>query len=356
VIDAVKSKTAFHFDPSGRYQLAFGIRVIQRSPDSVQIGTEPPRRIVVADAPPESVKLLAGLDGVRTAAEVIAANGADPQVWTGLLAQLAAAELLVIGDSTTRAGGAAALPPAHLIDEAAGLSHRYGQAGAARIMQARSDAMVVIRGDYAVTGATATMLAAAGVGHLHLEPIRAGRSLYAGVLPATARPVGSKRAADLATTLQERYPTLRVHPPAAHQHPSIVVLVGAAFAPDLGLGATLSRSRIAHLAVAAGVARAVIGPLVLPGRSSCLSCAHRHRVAADPQWPTVARQLADQVPSAPAQLTAVAATLAAGEVLDHVDGARLPSTVNGTLEWRPGDLGARRRSWAAHPECGCIPL
>ncbi|MET0965853.1 MAG: hypothetical protein ABWZ02_05620, partial [Nakamurella sp.] len=349
----MKLNTSNRFDLSGRYLLAFGIRVIQRSPNSVQIGTEAPRQVVIADAPPESVKLLAELDGVHSAAQVIAANNADPQVWARLLAQLANAELLVVGESIDRVGPAA-LPPAHLIDEAAGLSHRYGQSGAARIMQARGDAMVVIRGDCAVSAAIATMLAAAGIGHLHIEPVRAGRSLHAGVLPETARrPVGSRRAPDLVTTLRERYPTLRVHSPAAHQHPTLVVLVGA-FAPDLGLAATLSRSRVPHLAVATGVARSVVGPLVLPGRSSCLSCAHRHRVAADPDWPTVARQLADLVPKAPAQLTAIAACLSAGEVLDHVDGSRPPSTVNGTLEWRPGDLGARRRSWTTHPECGCI--
>jgi len=350
----VELNTSIRFDLSGRYLLAFGIRVIQRSASSVQIGTEAPRRIVIADAPPEAARLLAELDGVRTAAEVIEANHADPQVWTRLLAQLASAELLVTGESIDRVG--AALPPAHLIDEAAGLSHRYGHSGAARIMQARGDALVVIRGDSAVAAATATMLAAAGIGHLHLEPVRAGRSLYAGIVPdAARRPISPRRAPDLATTLRERFPTLRVHPPAAHQHPTVVVLVGA-FAPDLGHAATLSRSRIAHLAAAAGVARAVIGPLVLPGRSSCLSCAHRHRVAADPDWPMVARQLADLVPSAPAQLTAAAACLTAGEVLHYVDGAQLPSTVNGTLEWRPGDIGARRRSWTIHPECGCTPF
>jgi len=350
----MNQNTSVHFDLSGRYLLAFGVRVIQRSPDSVQIGTEPPRQVVIADAPPETASLLKGMDGFRTAAEVIAANQADPQVWSQLLAQLASAELLVFGGSIDRLG-AAALPPAHLIDEAAGLSHRYGQSAASRMMQARGDALVVIRGDTAVTAAIATMLAAAGIGHLHFESVRAGRSLYAGIVPdAARRPVGSRRVTDLATTLRERFPTLRVHPPAAHQYPTLVVLVGT-IAPDLGLAATLSRSRTAHLAVAAGVARTVIGPLVLPGRSSCLSCAHRHRVAADPDWPMVARQLADLAPSAPAQLTAAAACLAAGEVLDHIDGAQLPSTVNGTLEWRPGDLGARRRSWTTHPECGCTP-
>ncbi|MET0863447.1 MAG: hypothetical protein ABWZ98_03850 [Nakamurella sp.] len=350
----MKQNSTSPLDLSGRYQLAAGVRVIQRSPDRVQVGTEAPRQVVIADAPPETARLLVGLDGVRTAANVIGAHSADPELWAGLLAQLAAAELVVIGEPVDRAG-IARLPPAHLIDEAAGLSHRHGQSAAARIMQARNDALVVIRGDCAVAAAIAAMLAAAGVGHLHLEAVRPGRSLYAGVVPdAARRAAGIKRAQDLAGTLRERYPTLRLHPPAAHQHPTLVVLVGATV-PDLGVAATLSRGRISHLAVAAGVARAVVGPLVLPGRTSCLSCAHRHRTAADPGWPTVARHLLDSVTTAPAQLTAAAACLAAGEALDHIDGVHIPSSINGTLEWRAGDFGARRRSWTAHPDCGCQP-
>ena len=100
-------------------------------------------------------------------------------------------------------------------------------------------------------------------------------------------------------------------------------------------------------------ARAVVGPLVLPGRSSCLSCAHRHRTDADPvgrRWPGSSRRT---IPRAPVFLATAAACLAVGQVLDHIDGVVMPSTVNGTLEWRSGDHVPRRRSWIDHPECGC---
>jgi hypothetical protein len=97
----------------------------------------------------------------------------------------------------------------------------------------------------------------------------------------------------------------------------------------------------------------VVGPLVLPGRSSCLSCAHLHRTDADPHWPAVARQLAGERPRSSAVLSSIAACLAAGQVLDHIDGVARPDTVDGTLEWRVGDLAARRRTWPAHPNCGC---
>jgi|GEM_PF-1319748 len=183
-------------------------------------------------------------------------------------------------------------------------------------------------------------------------PIRgAGASVAGGVtaLPSTW-PAG--QAGALAAALRAAHPTVRVHPPAAHQHPTIVVLTGGAL-PDLGMAAAFVKSRIPHLAVLTGVARAVVGPLVLPGRSSCLACADRHRNAADPGWSAVARQLADDGPQAPALVAAAGAQLAAGEVLDHIDGMSTPTTVNGTLEWRAGEVGPRRRTWTEHPDCGC---
>ena len=103
--------------------------------------------------------------------------------------------------------------------------------------------------------------------------------------------------------------------------------------------------------------RAVIGPLVLPGRSSCLGCMHRHRTDADPGWPVVARTLARQAPRAPMTISAMAAAFAAAQVLDLVDGGRAPATVNGSIEWTPDEaLSGRRRSWPEHPDCGCLLL
>jgi len=131
-----------------------------------------------------------------------------------------------------------------------------------------------------------------------------------------------------------------------------VVLAGRTM-PDLGLAASLSRDGIAHLAVRAGAVRAVVGPLVLPGRSSCLSCAHRYRTEADPGWPAVARTLAEHPADAPAFLSAAVAALAVGQVLDHLDGATRPASIGGTLEWASGDVGPRRRTWPLHPDCGC---
>ena len=334
---------------SGRYMLAFGAKVMVRATDCVQIGTDPPRCVVVQDAPSESLQILAGLDGVGTLAELLLRHNADPLLWSTLLEQLLAVELLIPVDQSDR-NGVPARPGAHLADELASLTHRYGHDAAGRIMQTRDDALVVVRGSGVVAASTAGMLAAAGVGHVHHDIGRPTERTSSGT--TQPRRVSTYQPGGFGGSLRDTYPTVRVHAPAAHQHPTVVVLAGDAV-PDLGVAAALTRNRIPHLTVSAGLARAVVGPLVLPGRSSCLSCAHRHRTAADPGWPAVARQLADRTPRAETFLAAAAACLAVREVLQHIDGVAIPSTVNGTLEWRTGDIGARRRTWVEHPECGC---
>jgi hypothetical protein len=49
----------------------------------------------------------------------------------------------------------------------------------------------------------------------------------------------------------------------------------------------------------------------------------------------------------------MAATIAAVQVLDLLDGVAAPVTVNGSVEWTAEDLSARRRSRPEHPDCGC---
>lgn len=351
MIANVKNNNPARIDMTRRYALSAGARVIPRSATSVQIGTDAPRCVVVMDAPTDSLPILNGLDGASAVGQVLSAYDADPLVWSDLLGQLAAAELLVPVAPPDR-GNSPAVSGAHLTDERSDLTHRHGQGTAARILQARDDALIVVRGGSRIASSIVSLLAAAGIGHIHHDVDRPAR-------PGSAQPAGTPRRSSTTrqraagvVNLREMHPTVRVHVPAAHQHPTMVVLAGDAM-PDLSLAASYIRDRVPHLAVTAGVARAVVGPLVLPGRSSCLSCAHRQRTDADPEWPVVARQLADGHVGGSALLTAAGAYLATGEVLAHVDGLATPRTIDGTLDWRAGEIAPRRRTWSAHPDCGC---
>lgn len=105
--------------------------------------------------------------------------------------------------------------------------------------------------------------------------------------------------------------------------------------------------------------RAVVGPVVVPGRTSCLRCAHLHRRDADPAWPLLAVQWAQAVaslacPPIDPLLTRIAAAHAILLVRTWADAPDDPNRwANRALELRLPD---GRAAWLArppHPLCGC---
>lgn len=115
-----------------------------------------------------------------------------------------------------------------------------------------------------------------------------------------------------------------------------------------------------HLHVGAFGARAVVGPLVIPGRTSCLRCAHLHRRDADPAWPLVAVQWAQAIGSlrirpADPLLLRLAADQAALLVRRHIDAPGEPGAWSGyALDLRLPDVEVERRERPPHPMCGCL--
>lgn len=367
------------FDLAGVYTLVRGVPVVARSPSVVQIGHEPPRGFLLHRAPPNSVMILKRLDGTLSAADVLQRHQADPAQWAELLGRLLDAQLLVpAGDWSFPGMGTGAL----LEPERDSLVHRHGIAAARRVMQARQDAIVVVRGSGRLATSVAVSLAVAGVGHVHQQPDRALRIAdlpeFAAPRPSPAQPEGRARregrraavgfvpAVDvgaptrgdvvrLAANLRRAAPNVKVHAPAAHHRVGLVVLVGDG-PPSPSLAAELTDRRIPHLAVTAGLSRAVVGPFVLPGRSSCLVCALHSRAELDDTRPAFEQGLRNEIVVPPVQLVCSAAAVAVAEALDHLDGISAPATVDGTLEWQLGNLSPRRRSWTAHPNCGCSEL
>lgn len=340
-------------DLTARYAMSADVPLIVRAPDELQIGIEEPRRVLLVNAPPAAAPILAGLDGSTSLGAVLAAHDADPLVWHALLEQLLSAELLVpVAEQSAEPG----LGAGHLAQERIGLVHRHGQAAAGRILQARRDALVVVRGSSAAASLVATLVAAAGVGHVHHDPTRSALTDLGMRNSTPNESVDRRRPGPAAhAAVRAANPSVRTHRPAPHQSPTLVVVTSDAV-PDLGLAATLVQQRLPHLSVLTSAGRAMVGPLVLPGRSSCLGCMHRHRTDADPGWPAVARASARQAPRAPVTISAMAATFAAMQVLELLDGTETPVTVNGSVEWVPDALSGRRRSWPEHPDCGCSLL
>lgn len=112
---------------------------------------------------------------------------------------------------------------------------------------------------------------------------------------------------------------------------------------------------IPHLPVRLRDGRGVVGPLVLPGSTSCLRCADLTRSDADEEWPHMAAQLLGRVGHA-GPATVLATTAVALGQLEMVlsRAARpAPASLDATLEI---DLDSHRfavRPWPRDPRCGC---
>ncbi len=141
-----------------------------------------------------------------------------------------------------------------------------------------------------------------------------------------------------------------------HGWPALVVLADD-LVTDPCLVSYLVGARISHLSVRMRDGIGMVGPLVLPGRTSCLRCADLHRSDHDPEWPLLAAQLLGRVGHGSAAAVRATTGIALGQI-EHLLGthpvARVPPrALDATIEVDPHRAELRRRVWSPHPRCGC---
>lgn len=251
-------------------------------------------------------------------------------------------------------------PDPLLASESDALAGQHGQTIAGRIGSTRADALVVVRGSSRLASAIAALLAASGVGHVYQEPDRPLRSPDLQGLPDSPHdlyPTGSaldrRSSAQLFADHLRRFArSVRTHPPATHQYPDLVVLVAEGELPVTDTMDLLDFD-VPHLLAVARDNSAVVGPLVLPGRSVCALCIWHRGIELNPELTHVPPRKAAGPAALPAVLVAAAASTAVGDTLRLLEGRRLPATVDGSIEWWADELAPRRRSWQRHPACRC---
>jgi len=294
--------------------------VIQRAKDEVQVGIDPDAALVFRGA--GFGALLALLDGSQPASAMWAAARAagltKPQVRWALDA-LSAAGLLNERGVTTYA------------DSLARLRVRLIGAGAVGLQIAR-------------------VLVASGLGTLYVydnDPPDPALYPTAGVLSSSAEALRSALA-EAGTTIS----TLS-HWSKPETAPLNLTIVGCD-RPELDrvIADHFLRIDQPHLVVRCWGNGVSVGPLVLAGQTSCISCADLARSDADPQWPVVLSQLSRLRVASPPALVAWAASVAAAQALAYLHG-ELPESAGATLELSWPDFVTRLRRWAAHPNCGC---
>lgn len=351
-----------------RPMLKAGLRCLQRGPATVQIGVDPDRAVVLTDLDIRVADLIAQLDG-RTLS-----NHTGRPHHRDLLAKLDGHGLLE--DGAASCPGWRALPAAvrdRLLPDLASLSLLDpGPDGGKRALSRRFAANVEIRGGGRVGASVAGLLAAAGIGEVRVRDDRLTRP--ADLAPAglrseaLGRPRGSAATADPlpANTVQTarrargrtRLPTLEgvVPGPRDRRGPVDLVVLTAddGFLPQ---STDLPSAGVPYLVASVAETAGTVGPLVVPGRTSCLRCHDLIRTDRDPDWPALAAQLAR--PGAPGTrvacdvvLATAVASQAALQILTFLD-TGCAATMDGTLHLRLPEGTVRRRSWHVHPACGC---
>jgi ThiF family len=319
-----------------RPMLRPGLRHAWLTPDTLQIGIDVPRPLVVSDLPVLGHALLARIDGVRSRTEVITglvrdgvdtSGGAQSEALLDRLTQLGA---VVDGGEWPQQ-----LTPVTVSDpesDASRPSHPWR-----RLLSTR----VTIRGAGRLGGVVARSLSAAGVGAVAVDDERT-------VTPADLAPGGF-------TYDEIGHPRTIV---ATDRRPRPLVtaqqLVVVTDEVDLLTECrTLNRDAVPHLVVTCRELIGRIGPFVVPGQTSCQLCLELSRRDREAHYAVVWRQrLRQPHPECEPLLAAVTANIAASHVVSWAAGDSPPS-LDALLEVVSPDASVRRQTTRAHPECGC---
>ena len=343
-----------------RPRLLPGLQVLHRGRGEVQVGTDPRHAVVLVDVPQPLAKLLHTLDGRDTAAELTARAGpVEPSTLDRVLTELAKFGLLEDA-AVSEAGVSTAVPP-RLAADCSWWALRTAQERMSANIR-RMQAAVLIHGGGRVAVSLATLLAAAGVGWVStvtegtVQPEETG----CGYLE---QDVGKRRSIAIRRAIVRTAPATNTSPLPRTRRPDLVLLADAAV-PDPHLARRLFDEGLAQLIVWAGEGVGVVGPLVVPGRSSCLHCVDLHKTATEPAWPALATQLAGRPQPADLASAQASAAFAVSQALRVLDG---PRRAGQQIPVDPTDLpvwGAaveidtytgetRRTNWPKHPYCAC---
>ncbi|MEV6828425.1 hypothetical protein [Amycolatopsis sp. NPDC051102] len=318
-----------------------GLTVLERGPREIQIGLDPRHGVIVENLTPDLAARVRALDGSKPVERLLLAESEHRDQLRTLLQQLTALGLV------TDAGR----PDGPGLRGESGLWSLRARHHQAALASRRRAAAVTVHGDGRVAVAVAVLLANAGIGHVELRASGTvtEHDLGSGLTDAD---LGRPRRQALADLLRRVDPDVRVT--RLHDRYPDLALLTDAVVPAPEHVAELMADGVPHLAARVRDGTAIVGPLVVPGRSSCLRCADLHRTDRDPCWPRVAGQLAGRHQRPDLGAVHACASLAVAQAMRLLSpAAPAPPAWNATLEIDAFAGRIRHRGWPPHPRCGC---
>ncbi|MDH6225090.1 ThiF family adenylyltransferase [Streptomyces sp. MJP52] len=347
-----------------------------RDLNTVQFGMTPAHAMTLAPVDTATgtfLDLLNGTRGMELLREEAVRMGLPEDHADGLVERLAEAGLL---DDATGGGpeGEALRERPHVLDrlrpDLASLSLTAPAPGdAVRRLTARRRLRVQVRGAGRVGAALAALLSAAGVGEVDVRDggcVQPWDVAPGGLPPASVGERRSDAARRLVRDAAPERPPRRGSPcPFRDDAGFALVLLAprddlAVHSPDPQDAEPLLAAGIPHLYAGVVEGTGVVGPLVLPGETSCAGCLHRWRVERDPTWPRLLAQWRSRrtraVAACDVALASAVAGTAAGHALAFLDGlsaAGSPHSAGVRWEAALPALRWRTRDIAPHPHCPC---
>ncbi|OKI10269.1 hypothetical protein A6A06_02780 [Streptomyces sp. CB02923] len=345
-----------------------------RNRETVRFGVAPAHAVELGPVDTATGSFLALIDGTRSLEQL-----GDAAESLGLPAESARRVVDRLGragllDAPSAGGPAADTVRAdsaafgRLRADLASLSVRHPEvAGGLERMGARHAIRARVRGAGRVGASVAALLSAAGIGRVEVQD--GGKVEPWDVVPGGVRAeqIGVRRDTAARSLVHRASPWSRGPRPgggsseAGEPGLGLVVIAPrdglAAYAPDPALCEPFLAAGIPHLFAGVVEGTAVVGPLVLPGGSSCAGCLELRRTDAEPAWPRLLAQWrsgrgAPAVPACDAALATTVAGLAAVQALAFLDG-QLPPCTGARMEAALPCADWRTTRIAPHPECGC---
>ncbi|MCX9192531.1 thiamine biosynthesis protein ThiF [Carbonactinospora thermoautotrophica] len=338
-----------------------GLRRFWRDQSTFQIGLDPDRAVLVTGADAGAWKFVSALDGTRDRDAVLAMarrHGIRKAHAAALLDELTAKGLL--DDATTDSSVLQRLSldeRDRLRPDLAAISLQSGRPDAGLgVLQQRRSAAVEVHGCGRVGASVARLLAAAGVGCVVPRDDALVRPDDLAPAGHGSRDRGATRERALARALQAEFPTVSTRLPRGKRLPDLVILAPADTLETADRDVFL-RQGVPHLYARVRETRGLVGPLVLPGRSSCQRCHDHHMTDRDPGWPYLVAELVSPAKRSVDACDVVLATMVAAhtalQALAFLQG-EIPSSVDSMWEITLPDGVMYQRTWGPHPRCGCV--
>jgi hypothetical protein len=331
-----------------RPRVVAGLPVLRRRGGELQIGLDPRHATIVEGLSDRVVAAAGRLTGDRTTHQLAADLGdTDRRRFTELLGSLHEQGFLEDATPTpaARTGEASAAQVHALATGVPPYDHPIG----------RSDLAVAVQGEGRLATGVGCLLAAAGVGWVHVAATGTVRPEDTGT-GYRAEDVGVPRLVAARRALRRAEPNVRTAQFDAARAPDLVVLTDA-LVPRPERVDMLMRAALPHLFVRVRDTTGIVGPLVVPGLTSCLRCADLHRCDRDACWPQLAVQLSGQTQLTDLAGTQATAAFAAAQVLEAAawlrGAAPRPATCETSVALAPRTATVHHRAWSAHVRCPC---